>query len=54
LLAATAVALVLSAVPALAEVITYSVPLSGSQEVPPNNSGGKGMVEARTIRNPSS
>ncbi len=46
IMAATALALVFSAAPALAEVITFSVPISGAEEVPPNDSAGTGNVEA--------
>jgi hypothetical protein len=45
-MAATALALVFSATPTLAEVITFSVPISGAEEVPPNDSAGTGNVEA--------
>jgi hypothetical protein len=40
-----ALALILSG-PAFAEVINYSVALSGASEVPPNDSPGTGTVEA--------
>jgi hypothetical protein len=46
IMAATALALVFSATPTLAEVITFSVPISGAEEVPPNDSAGTGNVEA--------
>jgi hypothetical protein len=46
ILAASALALVLSAAPALAEVINFSVELSGAAEVPPNDSSGTGTLEA--------
>jgi hypothetical protein len=46
ILAASALALVLSAAPALAEVINFSVELSGAAEVPPNDSPATGMLEA--------
>jgi hypothetical protein len=46
ILAASALALVLSAAPALAEVINFSVELSGGAEVPPNDSPGTGTLEA--------
>jgi hypothetical protein len=45
ILAATALALVLSAAPALAEVITISVQLTAGAEVPPNDSAATGMLE---------
>jgi hypothetical protein len=45
-LAATAAVLLLSTVPALAEVINFSADLSGTAEVPPNDSAGTGTVEA--------
>jgi hypothetical protein len=46
IMAATALALVFSATPTLAEVINFSVPISGAEEVPPNDSAGTGNVEA--------
>jgi hypothetical protein len=45
-MAATALALVFSAAPALAEVINFSVELTAGAEVPPNDSAGKGTLEA--------
>ena len=45
-IAATAVALVLSAAPAFAEVLNFSATLSGTEEVPPNDSAATGTVEA--------
>ncbi len=46
ILAATALALVLSAAPAVAEVITISVELTAGAEVPPSMSTAKGTLEA--------
>jgi hypothetical protein len=46
IMAATALALVFSAAPALAEVINFSVELTAGAEVPPNDSAGKGTLEA--------
>ena len=46
ILAASALALVLSVAPAFAEVINFSVELSGAAEVPPNDSAGTGTLEA--------
>jgi hypothetical protein len=46
ILAATALALVLSAAPAIAEVITISVELTAGAEVPPSMSTAKGTLEA--------
>jgi hypothetical protein len=46
ILAATALALVLSAGSAFAEIINISVELTAAAEVPPNNSAGKGTLEA--------
>jgi hypothetical protein len=46
ILTASALALVLSAAPALAEVVNFSATLSGTEEVPPNDSAGTGMLEA--------
>jgi hypothetical protein len=46
IMAATALALVFSAAPALAEVINFSVELTGTAEVPPNDSAGTGTLEA--------
>jgi hypothetical protein len=46
ILAASALALVLSVAPAFAEVINFSVELSGAAEVPPNDSSGTGTLEA--------
>jgi hypothetical protein len=45
ILAATALALVLSAAPAIAEVITISVQLTAGAEVPPNDSAATGTLE---------
>ena len=45
-LAATAVALLLSTAPALAEVVNFKAELSGAAEVPPNDSAGIGQVSA--------
>ena len=45
-LAATAVALLLSTAPALAEVVNFKAELSGAAEVPPNDSPGTGTVDA--------
>lgn len=44
-IAATAIALLL-ATPAYAELVNFSATLSGSEEVPPNDSAGSGTVEA--------
>jgi hypothetical protein len=46
ILAATALALVLSAGSAFAEIINISVELTAAAEVPPNDSAGKGTLEA--------
>jgi hypothetical protein len=46
ILAASAIALLLSTAPALAEVQTYSADLSGAASVPPNDSMGTGTVIA--------
>jgi len=45
ILATTALALVLSAAPAIAEVITISVQLTAGAEVPPNDSAATGTLE---------
>ena len=45
-LAGLACAAVVSTVPALAETVTLRASLSGSKEVPPNDSKGKGEVTA--------
>lgn len=36
-----------AAAPALAETVTYTTALKGAEEVPPNDSKGTGMVEAK-------
>jgi hypothetical protein len=46
ILAATAVALMLSAAPAYAEMVNFTATLSAAEEVPPNDSPGTGAVEA--------
>jgi hypothetical protein len=46
LLAATALAVLMAAAPAYAEVLNISVELSGTAEVPANDSAGKGTLEA--------
>ncbi len=46
IMAATALALVFSAAPALAEIINFSVELTSGAEVPPNESTAKGTLEA--------
>jgi hypothetical protein len=38
--------LLIAGSPALAETVTYTAPLAGASEVPPNDSKGTGMVEA--------
>jgi|SRR5690606_9515381 hypothetical protein len=45
-LAATALAMLLTAAPALAETLNFGATLSGAEEVPPNDSAGTGKVEA--------
>jgi hypothetical protein len=45
-LAATAVALILSAGPALAELLNLKAELTGASEVPPADTAGTGTVEA--------
>src|SRR5262245_27606233 len=45
--ALAALLLAILAVPAVAETITYTAPLKGGEEVPPNDTKGTGMVDAK-------